>query len=91
MTAVGIVLSIIIIVVVFFVPHVRGALQHADDTPPQNTHSLLLIRIQALPKWLPGIDNLLEFSSPLSQVVGPFTEELEHVHIALTQMSVQNC
>jgi hypothetical protein len=82
---------IIIVVVILFVPQARAAFQDANDMPNQDMHSLLLIRPQTLPEWLPSIDYLLEFSSSLSQVVGPFTEELEQVYIALPHMFAQNC
>jgi hypothetical protein len=44
-----------------------------------------------MPEWLPSIDYLPEFSSPLSQVVGSFTEDLKQVHIALADMFAQTC
>ena len=64
---------------------------NSNYTRSENKHSLLLVRIEGLPEWLPRVQELFQFSPSLSQIVGTATQEFNRVDILLPRKIDENC
>ena len=62
---------------------IRAASQLTEDMHHKKAHPLFLVGIESLIERRPGISELFEISSPLSQSIGASTHEFNRTYLIL--------